>query len=186
MEPARTVDDGIHEVTNTEGMFVDTQATLVPSISSEITVLANEMGSNLSQHESILVRLIHLMGPGESLQFYLDNEIYQSFVHQLKDNHTEKLCQTRMIELIKSQTIEHDDAFPLNIIVQFGQKELIERYPAGEVGAKRLALLDFERRAIRRKVYDKHRCDVIYPAFDFLHLRQFSSVLFNIGTSTVK
>ena len=85
MEPERTVDDGIHEVTNTEGMFVDTQATLVPSISSEITVLANEMGSNLSQHESILERLIHLMGSGESLAFYLDHEIYQIFVVQLKD-----------------------------------------------------------------------------------------------------
>ena len=186
MDPARTVDDGIHEVTNREGMFVDTQETYVPSISSEITLLANEMGSNLSQHESILERMIHLMGPGESLTFYLDNEIYQSFVLQLKDNHTEKLCQTRMNELIKSQTIEHDDAFPLNFIVLFGQRELFDRYPAAEVGEKRLALLDFERKAMRRKVYDKHRCDVIYPAFDFLHLRRFLSVLFNIGTSTVK
>ena len=186
MEPERTVDDGIHEVTNTEGMFVDTQATLVPSISSEITVLAKEMGSNISQHESILERLIHLMGLGESLPFYLDHEIYQSFVDQLKDYHTEILCQTRMNELIKSQTIEHDDAFPLNIIVQFSQRELIDRFPAGEIGKKRSALLDFERKAIRRKVYDKHRCDVIYPAFGFIHLRRFLSVLFNIGTSTVK
>jgi hypothetical protein len=48
MDFERTVDTGIHEVTNSEGMFVDIQETLVQSISLEITLLANEMGSNLS------------------------------------------------------------------------------------------------------------------------------------------
>ena len=66
-----------------------------------------------------------------------------------------------MTELILSQAIEQDDAFPLNVIVHYGKQELINRYPLIEVGAKRSALLDFERIAIRRKVYDKHRYNLI-------------------------
>ena len=78
MEPESTVDNSFYEVTNSEGTFVDTPETLVPSISLEISVLANEMGLNLKQNESILERLIQLMGPNESPTFIWSTNVIRA------------------------------------------------------------------------------------------------------------
>lgn len=140
-------------------MEAETLDTFQPTNQASHLILqyAQSFHNSLKTTVQAAEQLILFIGPGKKLEEYTKDALYHEFMQQLQILYLQDYISERLQFLIQEGQIEHDDALPLETIIDLPGPEFKRIYTDEEFGNKRVVLLTFERALGIRKLYQKMR-----------------------------